>query len=68
MILITDPADIIGQQVSHRGERVGMVTEIRPNMQNGRRYAFVQSYYPGDDERRLPLDELEIFPSTEVRA
>lgn len=48
------------REVKHDGENIGIVTEIRPNMSNGRRYAFVQSHDPEHGERRVPVDELTL--------
>lgn len=50
--------DWLRREVKHDGENIGIVTEIRPNMSNGRRYAFVQPHDPEHGERRVPLDEL----------
>lgn len=52
--------DWLGREVKHNGENIGIVTQIRPNMQNGRRYAFVQPHDPEHVERRLPIDELTL--------
>lgn len=56
----TASIDWIGSEVKHDGENIGIVTQIRPNMNNGRRYAFVQPYDPEHGERRLPVDELTL--------
>lgn len=52
--------DWLGCEVLHDGENVGIVTQLRPNMTNGRRYAFVQPHDPEHGERRLPVDELTL--------
>lgn len=53
--------EVLDQQVTHQGERIGIVVEVRHNIPNGRRYAFVQSAEPGEPERRVPLDELKLW-------
>ncbi|TCS35822.1 hypothetical protein EDC30_109121 [Paucimonas lemoignei] len=60
MILISDPTDVIGKKVSHQGAVIGTVVSIKPNMQGGRRYAFVKPYDEACYEHRLPLDELDL--------
>lgn len=60
MILISDPADVIGKEVIHNGDRIGVVMRIKPNIDNGRRYAFVQPHDRAQLERRIPLDELDL--------
>lgn len=55
-----DTTDWLQREVKHQGENIGIVTEIRPNMNNGRRYAFVQPHDPEHGERRLPVDELTL--------
>lgn len=52
--------DWIGSEVKHDGENIGIVTQIRPNMSNGRRYAFVQPHDPEHAECRVPVDELTL--------
>lgn len=52
--------EVLGQQVTYNGERIGIVVQVRHNMENGRRYAFVQPMAPEDPERRIPLDELRL--------
>lgn len=56
----TKAIDWLGSEVKHNGENIGIVTQIRPNMRNGRRYAFVQPHDPEHVERRLPIDELTL--------
>lgn len=63
MIRFTHSQEVIGREVSHKGHRAGLVTEVRRNIPNGRLYAFVQPHDPTDSERRLPIDELEYFES-----
>jgi|GEM_PF-5809201 len=55
--------DWLGREVMHNRENIGIVTEIRPNMTNGRRYAFVQPHDPEFGERRVPVDELTLVPA-----
>lgn len=52
--------DWIGSEVAHEGKPIGIVTQIRPNMGNGRRYAFVQPHNPEHGEHRVPVDELTL--------
>ncbi|MBF8176941.1 PRC-barrel domain-containing protein [Herminiimonas contaminans] len=61
MIRFKHTKEVIGREVTHKGMRAGLVTEVRHNIPNGRLYAFVQPHNPGDSERRLPIDELEYF-------
>lgn len=57
----TNITDWLHREVTHDGENIGIVTEIRSNMTNGRRYAFVQPHDPAHGERRLPIDELTLW-------
>ncbi|WP_025918477.1 hypothetical protein [Herminiimonas sp. CN] len=52
--------DWLGREVTHQGKNIGIVTQIRPNVANGRRYAFVQPHDPEFGERRVPVDELTL--------
>lgn len=54
------PSITVGTLVRHQGRYIGKVNEIRHNIPNGRRYAFVQPTDPEIPERRLPVDELTI--------
>jgi hypothetical protein len=60
LILLTEAADVIGKEVKHKGQRVGIVTSVKPNMDKGRRYALVKPHDAADAERRIPLDELDL--------
>ncbi len=60
MIILSNPAEAIGREVMHQGARIGLVTEVKPNMENGRLYAFIQPHDVTADERRIPLDELDL--------
>jgi hypothetical protein len=53
--------ELLGEVVKHEGQIIGTVTEIRPNIANGRRYAFVKPHQDGMPERRIPADELTLF-------
>lgn len=55
-----EAVDLLGQEVMHEGQNIGIVTQIRPNVTNGQRYAFVQPHLVGMNERRVPLDELTL--------
>lgn len=58
--MATNTTKWLQREVKHHGENIGIVTEIRSNMSNGRRYAFVQPHDPEHGERRVPLDELTL--------
>lgn len=53
--------EVLDQLVQHVGEKIGRVVEIRHNVANGRRYAFVRPDDLSEPERRLPLDELRLW-------
>lgn len=53
--------EVLDKAVTHRGERIGTVVEIRHNIPNGRRYAFVRPDNLEESERRIPLDELTLW-------
>ncbi|AMP13697.1 hypothetical protein [Collimonas pratensis] len=52
--------DWLGRTVAHEGITIGIVTQIRPNVANGRRYAFVQPHNQEHGECRIPVDELTL--------
>ncbi|NDP60082.1 MAG: hypothetical protein GZ090_12090 [Oxalobacteraceae bacterium] len=56
----TNASNWLQREVKHDGENIGIVTEIRPNMNNGRRYAVKQPHDPEHAERRVPVDELTL--------
>jgi hypothetical protein len=60
LILIPISADIIGKEVLHNGYNIGVVADVKPNMENGRRYAFIKPHDVADDVYRIPLDELDL--------
>jgi hypothetical protein len=53
--------EVMDRMVTHQGEKIGMVVDVRHNIPNGRRYAFVQPIDPTETERRVPLDELRLW-------